>query len=58
MHPGVDHILHIQQQLPLAATAQSKLAAYLWSQLDVLTPADMPVLAVQVMLGRDNAQYS
>jgi hypothetical protein len=49
MHPGVDHILHIQQQLPQVATAQSELAAYLWSQLDVLTPADMPVLAVRVM---------
>jgi hypothetical protein len=39
----------MRQPLPLAATAQSKLVAYLWSQLDVLTPADMPVLAVQVM---------
>jgi hypothetical protein len=39
----------MRQPLPLAATAQSKLAAYPWSQLDVLTPADMPVLVVQVM---------
>ena len=58
MHPGADHILHMRQPLPLAATAQLELVAYLWSQLDALTPADMPVLAVQVMLGRDNAQYS
>jgi hypothetical protein len=49
MHPGADHILHMRQLLPLVVTAQSKLAVYLWSQLDVLTPADMLVLAAQVM---------
>jgi hypothetical protein len=49
MHPGADHTRPIQQQLPQVATAQSELAAYLWSQLDVLTPADMLVLAVPVM---------
>jgi hypothetical protein len=43
------HTLHTRQPLLQAATAQLKLAAYLWSQLDVPTPADMPVLAVQVM---------
>jgi hypothetical protein len=46
---GIIPTLHTRLPLPLAVTAQSKLAACLWSQLDVLTPADMPVLAVQVM---------
>jgi hypothetical protein len=46
---GIIPTPHTRQLLPQAVTAQSKLAAYLWSQLDVPTPADTPVLAVQVM---------
>jgi hypothetical protein len=49
MHLGDDHTHHMRLPLPQEEVALCEPVVFLWSQLDVLAPADMPVLAVRVM---------
>jgi hypothetical protein len=49
MHLGDDHIHHMRLPVPQAEVALCEPAAFLWSQLDVQTLVDMPVLVAVLM---------